>query len=349
MKVKNTVGIISYGVSIPSNRIRISEIAAAWGKSGADVEKGLGVYEKSVPAADEDALTLAANAALNCLAKVPSFDKSLIQSIYTGSESHPYAVKSTSSVIAEVIGISTGYTAADFEFACKAGTAAMQVVCAEVSAGMVEAGVAIGADTAQSRPGDALEYTAGAGAAAYIIGNNKKEIIAEILYTTSFSSDTPDFWRREHSHYPSHAGRFTGEPSYFKHILGAVNSILAESKHKISDFDHVVLHMPNARFPKTAAKMLGITEKQLQNGFIVPELGNSYSACSLIGLAACLDKAFPGELILVCSYGSGSGSDAFVLKVNPAIKKLNRSGSMPVIKHYLSYSSYLKNLNKLRI
>lgn len=348
---QKTIGIVSYGSYIPRNRIRIAEIAAAWGKNAQAMEKSLGIIEKTVAGNDEDTITLAVNAA-NTAVAAGKIDPVKIGAVYTGSESHPYAVKSSSAIIAEALGIGNNYTAADLEFACKAGTAGMQMVCGLVASGMIEYGLAIGADTAQSRPGDALEYAAAAAASAFIIGSKASKLIAEIVHTTSFTSDTPDFWRREHEQYPSHAGRFTGEPAYFKHVASAIRQLLAESKMDIAEFDHIVLHMPNARFPKTLARELGISDKQLSAGFTVPLLGNSYSACSMTALGAVLDAAKVGEKILMCSYGSGSGSDAFYLKVTSEIKIYNNP--MPLArqikaKRYISYADYLRTMNKIKL
>jgi len=349
MKFCNKVGIVTYGSYIPLRRIKVVDIARQWSKGEESIIKGLGILEKSVPAADEDTITMAVTAATSALEKK---EVTGIGAIYTGSESHPYAVKSSSAVIGEALGIEHNYTAADLEFACKAGTAAMQMAAGLISSKAMSYALAIGSDTAQSRPGDALEYSAAASAAAFVFGGDDKEIIAELMYSASFTSDTPDFWRREYEHYPMHAGRFTGEPAYFKHIEGAVNLILKESKMKMKDFDHVVLHMPNAAFPKKAAKMLGITDKQLEQGFIVPNLGNTYSACSLTGLSAVLDVAKSQQKVLICSYGSGSGSDAFIFNITKNISKLKRIDTVSEQldkKKYINYGEYLKLMRKINI
>jgi len=351
MKSKQSIGIVSYGTTIPKYRIRIKEIAESWKKDAKAVQKSLGIKEKAVPSRDQDTITMAVNASRLALERIKKQIR--IGAIYSGSESHPYSVKSTSAVVGEALGIDHNYMAADLEFACKAGTAGIQILCGLVESEMIEYGLAIGADTAQSRPNDALEYSAAAAGAAYIIGSNPQEIIAKILYSSSFTSDTPDFWRRENQSYPSHAGRFTGKPAYFKHTVSAIQQILAESNYIISDFDHVVLHMPNSAFPKKAAKILGVSNNQLASGFIVPYVGNSYSACSLLGLASVLDKAKPNQKILLCSYGSGSGSDAFILRTTKNIKgysnKVQSVSKQIDNKQYIKYGQYLQNLNKIQM
>ena len=213
-------GIVGYGAYVPRKRITVEEIARAWKKDGKKISAGLGVKEKALAAWDEDTATISVEAARLAL-EVAKINPQHIDAIYIGSESHPYAVKTTSSIVGEALNVGQDYMCADLEFACKAGTAGLQIVFAEAKAGMIRYGLAIGADTAQGRPGDALEFTAGSGGAAFIVGSNKDEIIAEINDTYSFTTDTPDFWRRQHAEFPRHAGRFTGEPAYFRHVISA--------------------------------------------------------------------------------------------------------------------------------
>ena len=125
---------------------------------------------------------------------------------------------------------------------------------------MIKYGLSIGADTSQAEPGNALEYSAAAGGAAFIIGANS-ESVAILNDTCSYTTDTPDFWRRAMQPYPQHAGRFTGEPAYFKHVVGATTRMLEKTKMKISDFKYVVFHMPNGKFPLRVAKLFGVTKE----------------------------------------------------------------------------------------
>ena len=109
-----------------------------------------------------------------------------------------------------------------------------------VGSGICAMGLAAGADTAQGRPGDALEYTAAAGAAALIIGP-AAESLATIEATVSYVTDTPDFFRRADRPYPVHGNRFTGEPAYFWHIYMLQDrSCCARSVQEPGDFNYVV-------------------------------------------------------------------------------------------------------------
>ncbi|MBN1941150.1 MAG: hydroxymethylglutaryl-CoA synthase [Candidatus Diapherotrites archaeon] len=344
------VGIIGYGVHVPLRRITVEEIARVWKKDGKKISNAIGVKEKAVGAFDEDACTLAVEASRKAL-ETAGISGEKIGAIFVGSESHPYAVKPTASIVGDAIQASPEYMAADLEFACKAGTAGMQMCMGLVKSGMIEYGLAIGTDTAQGRPNDALEFTAGSGAGAIIIGGKQEEIIAEIDETYSYTTDTPDFWRRQQAEFPQHGGRFTGEPAYFKHVLGAVKGLLAKTKMNPNDFDYAVFHQPNGKFPKQIAKMLGIEEKRVLQGLLTPMIGNTYSGSSIVGLGSVLDIAKPGEKILMASYGSGAGSDAFALTVTENIRE--KRAKVPVLemikeKEYIDYTEYAKHRKKIK-
>jgi len=345
------VGIVSYGAYIPRYRIKIEEIARVWGKDADTVIKGLGVLEKAVAGLDEDTATLAVEATRNAIKKLNGFDSREIGAIFVGSESHPFAVKPTAAIVAEAIGATPNLTAADTEFACKAGTAGIQMCMGMVESGMIKYGLAIGADTAQSMPGDVLEFATGSGAAAFIIGS--ENVVATIEATYSYTTDTPDFWRRDTSEFPLHGARFTGEPAYFKHVINAAKGLLAKINATVEEFDYVVFHQPNAKFPVRAAKVLGIPQEKIEPGLMVKVIGNTYSGSSLIGLAAVLDVAKPGERILVVSYGSGAGSDAFAIRVTECIERIRKNSVAKVSdyvrrKRYIDYATYAKFRKKLK-
>ena len=334
MRTSLSVGISGYGVYIPVYRIKAEEIARVWGRERTRVP----IMEKSVPGPDEDSLTMSVEAALNAL-KRSRIPPSKIGAIYVGSESPPYAVKPSATVIAEAIGAPREIIAIDMEFACRAGTTAMQSVIGLVGSGMVEHGLAIGTDTAQGRPSDELEYTAAAGAAAYIISRASSECVALIEGTYSYVTDTPDFWRREGERYPRHASRFTGEPAYFRHIVAAAKGLMEEMGLKPSDFKFAVFHQPNVKFPLRAARKLGFSKEQVEIGLVSGIIGNTYAASSLIGLARVLDHAKPGDRVLVVSFGSGAGSDAICLLVQDAI--LEKRGLAPTVDYYISRKLYV--------
>jgi hydroxymethylglutaryl-CoA synthase len=309
----------------------------------------LPVKEKSVPGLDEDVVTMSIEAARNALARA-RIQAEEIRAVWVGSESHPYSVKPTSTIVAEAIGAVPNVQAADWEFACKAGTEAIVAAMGFVGSGMARYALAIGMDTSQARPGDALEYTAGAGGAAFIIGP-AEESVAEIEATYSFVTDTPDFWRRADQKYPEHGQRFTGEPAYFKHITEAGHALMEATGMTAADYRFAVFHQPNTKFPQKVAGDLGFSKEQIQAGLLVPEIGNTYSGAAILGLTAILDVAEPGDQILLVSFGSGAGSDAMSIRVTEAIEE--RRGLALTTRDYIGrrteidYATYVRYRGKL--
>ena len=342
-------GIVGYGAYVPSHKIETGEIASVWGADGSAWAKNLNVYSKSVPGPDEDVITISVEAARQAMSRAKLTGEN-IGAIYTGSESHPYAVKPTSTIVAEAISATPHLTAADYEFACKAGTAAIQTCLGMVGDGQIENGIAIGVDTSQGAPGDALEYSASAGGGALIIG--KKNVIAEINHTTSYTTDTPDFWRREGQKYPRHGGRFTGKPAFFKHVMSCGLKTMEMAGTKPEDYKYIVTHQPNGKFPIRAAKSLGFNEEQYRTGLLTPRIGNTYSGAVFLGLTAILDIAEPGDKILAVAYGSGAGSDGFDITVTDNITKMDRTEtieSMIERMKIINYATYAKYRGKLNM
>jgi hydroxymethylglutaryl-CoA synthase len=347
MQPARKVGIIGYGSYVPRYRLPATEISRIW-QGGLSLEP---IIEKSVPGIDEDVVTMSVEAARNALFRA-GVDPEEIRAVWVGSESHPYAVKPTSTIVAEALGITPYTQAADWEFACKAGSEAMVAAMALVGSKMGDYALALGMDTAQGKPGDALEYTAAAGGAAFLIGP-AEESLAEIEGTISFVTDTPDFWRREGQKYPEHGGRFTGQPAYFKHIHNAVSGLLDDLGRSPEDYAYVVFHQPNTKFPKKAARDLGFSPAQLEAGLLSPRIGNTYAGSSLIGLTAVLDQAQPGDRILMASFGSGAGSDAISFQVTDEI--IDRRDKALSTEDYISrrteidYGEYLRMRGKITL
>jgi len=301
-KEYDSPGIVGYGVY--TSKFRIKE----------------GNIERAVPFIDEDAITAAVEAGK--LALISSgVDSSLIGKVYVGSESNPYAVKPIASKVAQVLKLGEededvqSVDAVDTEFACKAATSMFKDAASLVSHPKfsIPYAMVIGADNSQAAPRDCpggeLDFFVGFGGCAFIFG--KHDVIAEVEGWHSCTSDTPDFWRRDGEQYPMHGGRYTGDPAYFKHIRKAAKKLMERLNLQAKDINYFIAHQPNPHFPVRIAKELGFKEEQYMPSLQVAKFGNTYSGSSPIGLAAVLDIAKPHERILMVSYGSGAGSDAY--------------------------------------
>jgi hydroxymethylglutaryl-CoA synthase len=331
-------GIVGYGVY--TSKFRIKE----------------GSLERSVPFIDEDSITAAVEAGK--LALIHSgVDSSLVGKVYVGSESNPYAVKPIASKVAQVLKLGEededvqGVDAVDTEFACKAATSMFKDAASLVSYPKmgVQYAMVIGADNSQAAPRDSpggeLDFFVGFGGCAYIFG--KRDVIAELEGWYSCTSDTPDFWRRDGEPYPMHGGRFTGDPAYFKHIRKAAKKLMERLSLQPSDINYFVAHQPNVQFPVRIARELGFKEEQYLPSLQVAKFGNTYSGSSPVGLAAVLDIAKPNERILIVSYGSGAGSDAYSFITTGQIAEKRQRQKMTVryqaenpFLEYVDYTTY---------
>lgn len=338
-------GITGYGFYVPRYRIKTEDIAQIWGKNAGDISSSLHIYEKAIAGVDEDSVTMAYEASLLALSTM-SIQKKDIGMILFGSETPPYAVNPASTILGEYLGVGPSYLASDTQFACKAATGGLIMALNSVESGFMRHGLVCGSDKANGKPHDALEYTAASGSVALVVGSEK--VLLEIVAMTSYSSDTPDFWRREGMRYPTHGGRFTGKPSYFKHITGAAEDLFSKTGMKPADFQHAVFHMPNGRFPQEVAKSLGFTPEHIAHSLVVPFLGNSYTASALMGLVSVLEHAKEGDYIFFASYGSGAGSDGFIFKVTKEIKKQKKEFKKKIDqKEYIDYTTYLKFMENM--
>ncbi|ABU81559.1 hydroxymethylglutaryl-CoA synthase [Ignicoccus hospitalis] len=342
------VGIAGWGAYVPLYRVSTEEIALHWG-SDPKVPLSLGVKEKSVAGPDEDSVTIAWEAAVNALTRA-QVDPKDVGMVFIGSESKPYAVKPSSTIIADALGIAPETMAVDAEFACRAASEGLRHALVLVSEGAVRHALIIGTDTAQGAPGDVLEYTAASGGAAFVVSN--ENVVANFLDAYTFVTDTPDFWRRDGSQFPAHGEGFTGEPAYFYHLYNAIKELMERNSLKPSDVAYFVPHQPNVRFPMKLAKMLGFKREQLMIGLTTADIGNTYNASAFLGMTRVLDNASPGDLVLMAPFGSGAGADAYLFEVTDRVEEAKALA--PTTQSYIErrkvidYATYLRFRNKIK-
>jgi 3-hydroxy-3-methylglutaryl CoA synthase len=161
------VGITSYGVYIPFNRLPRSEIARVWG----DIASG----EKAVASPDEDALTMAVAAAIDCTKGVDFKD---IGGVYFASTTSPYREKQAAATIAQVLNLKNPVSTMDFSGSLRSDTNVLKSALDAVKSSSAKNVLVCASELRLAYPGGDKEMSFGDGAAAFLIGSNK--VIAEI-------------------------------------------------------------------------------------------------------------------------------------------------------------------------
>lgn len=298
------VGITSYGAYVPL--YRLSREAIARGARG----------EKAICNFDEDSVTMAAAAAIDCLTGV---DRQTVDGLYFATTTSPYKEKSAAVILAMAADLKQEALTVDFAHSLRAGTSAIMSAIDAVKAGSAKKVLVASADCRLGLPGTAYEQNFGDGAGALLIGDS--DIIATIEASYSVYSEIQDVWRTDSDTFiRSWEDRFTTTHGYAASVSAAASGLLKKTGLKPADFAKVVFYTPDARRSADVAKRLGFDPKtQLQNPFF-NEVGSTGTAMPLMLLAAALEEAKAGDRILMASYGNGS--DALVLQVTDQISKI---------------------------
>jgi 2-acetylphloroglucinol acetyltransferase len=326
---KRRVGITSYGTYIPRHRMMVEESVRVWENALVTMlkDKTL-VSERVVLAPDEDTITMAVEAGRQALSRWNGTYRQL-GGLFLGTCTNPYDSRPSATLVAEALGDQPWLSCADVQFSTRSGTAALQVARAMVASGAVASVMAIGSDAMNrhAAPGTLPEYAASAGAGALIVGDQPDDIVAELGPFTTFCSDLSDAFRLEGERYIRSGGTAAVDSGVglFRHVAQAVRRHLGQHKLEPHHFTHVVFQQPFGVSPIALASRLGFRMEQVQTGLVAYELGDLGSASVLVALAAVLDRAHPGDTILVAAYGFGAGADVATLRVTPAMERFRRT------------------------
>jgi len=329
-------GIIGYGIYVPRYRLKQADAAMTWTSWSAG--------EKAVCGADEDIVTMAAEASDKAI-KHAGVNSEQIGSIYIGTASSPYIEQYVTPVLAETLELAPETTMIDYCGSVNSAANALLGCLDAIESGRIKCGLVIGSENRSTAPGTDGEASFGAAAASYVIGTDG--IIADIEGMHTYSTLFIDRWRGVKDSWVSNYFdyRFDREFGYEKHIVAACKGLMEKLGRKPEDFTYVILPQPDDRLPGLTAKALGINRELLAPG-LASILGDLGSSSVFISLAGILDKAKPGERILLASYGSG-GSNAISIIVRDEIegKMKNPGTSLDKYierKQYIDYIGYLK-------
>ncbi len=323
------IGITSVGVYIPLYRLNRQEISKIWGISSGQGEKAVAGY-------DEDAVTMAVGAAMDCIKK----GKTMPKSLYFASTSAPYTEKQIAAVIAGAIDLDEECHTADFSNSLRAGTSAMKSAIDAVKGGSVENALVVASDCRIGVPKGVFEQTLGDGAVALSIGTG--DLIASIEGSYSICSDFTDLWRFHGDAFVrTGETRFLDEAGYIPTMQESISKLMKKYSFEPADFSKAVFYAHDDRAHASMARKIGFANAQIQNPMF-SQIGNTGTASTLIMLAAALEEAKPGDRILFANYGDGC--DAFIFRV---MQKTSQTGTTSIVadqiarKADIDYGRYL--------
>ena len=326
--------IIGYGTYLPYYRIKLEEIAKAWNRGG-------GRGEKTVPAPDEDVVTMGFKAAQRALAHA-GVGVANVGAVYACSLSSGYTENSVAAQTAYALGIAGNISCTDLGLSARVVTSALQACVDAIATKRIEYGLVIASDALRAKPGSDAEMTGAAGAAAFVLAANNG--IAEIF---GFGSHTTGFIGRYSVEGDSPVlddERFVMKHGYLEHISRSAQALERSTKISSKEYERVVLQAPDLKWPARALAKLGLTPEKLIS--IGAQVGYAGCASFLMDLASALEQAKSGEKILAISFGPG-GSDALALAVREHKKPIKPLSEQIAEKEYVSYTTYLRYTQQL--
>jgi 3-hydroxy-3-methylglutaryl CoA synthase/uncharacterized OB-fold protein len=325
-------GILRYGAYIPHFRLPGSHIGDAWGGRGSRGEKAVANH-------DEDSLTMAVEAARDCL---HGLDRSGIDGLFFVSTTSPYLEKQGASLVATVLGLRSDILTADFAHCLRAGTTALELAKAYIETGRATRILVTFADTRTAHPGGAQEPWVGDAAAAFLIGSGPSG--AQWDSFVSVSNEMMDVWRTDEDPFlQSWEDRWVKTHGFLAITRAAVQQALKASGLTAGELDQAVLYAPDARSHRQLTNRLDLGERTRIADPLLDTVGVTGAAHVPLMLAHALEEARPDERILLAGYGDGA--DALVVKTTEQVGELRGrrgvTGHLESKQKLVNYDRYL--------
>jgi len=336
------VGITSYGLHIPRYRMSRKTISAAMGWLSAATLPG----EKAVANYDEDTVTMAVAAGMDCLR---GLQRENVNGLYFATTTSPYLERQGAGIIATALDLGANVRIADFAHSTKAGTTALIAACEAISSGGAGCVLLCASDCRLGKAGSVQEQAYGDAAAAVLLGKDKVIATLEACYSVSY--DFIGTWRAAGENFErSLEDRFIQDEGYNKFIPEAISALLKKCALSIKDFAKVIYPCIHPRAHAALARRLGLEPAQIQDPLFT-SVGDTGVVSPLLMLLAALEEAKAGDKLLVASYGNGG--DALFFQVTDEITRItNRSKikrSLDLKKELTSYEKYVSFRNVLPI
>ena len=330
-------GIKAYGGYIP--RLRLSRKAMAqanaWFSPGL---MGQAKGERSLANWDEDSVTMAVEAARDCL---NGSTRDEIDGVYFASTTMPFADRQNSGILSAALTLSEDIPAADVTSSQRAGTTALITALNSAAGGAGKCQLVAAGDKRKARSASTQEFQFGDGAAALLITDG--DGVAKFLGSHSVTIDFVDHFRGEEEEFDyGWEERWIRDEGLIKIVPRAVKGALEKAGISGDKIDHFVFPCTFPRIPQTIAKQCGIDPEKVRDN-LAAVCGETGTAHALVMLVDALQDAEPGQKILVA--GFGQGCDALVFETTSALKDLSgRNGVKGSLSNRKEETNYMKYL-----
>ena len=298
-------GIAAYGAYVP--RYRLAGETTGWNSR----------VERAVANFDEDSVTMAVAAGIDCLT---GRDRDAIDGIFFASTTAPYAEKQGAAIVAAALDLRQDIFATDVANVLRAGTNALRSALDAVAAGSAREVLVVVADSRQGSPRGETERASGDGAAAFVVSSDG--VIAELAGSHSITDNMLDMWRSPGDPFVrTWEDRFATEEGIERIVPEALNGYCQRMGFSPAEATHVALYAPDARRHGRMARQLGFSDGQILSSMF-GTVGNTGAAFVPMLLTGALEQANPDELLLAISYGDGS--DVLGFKTTAAISTAQR-------------------------
>ncbi len=323
------IGIKSYGAYIPYRRLARKLINEAWGGTG-------GRGERSVAAIDEDSITMAVAAGMDCLRGI---DPKTIDAVFLATTTAPYSERLNANIVASALDCRRDTRNIDFANCLRAGTSALLSAMDAVKAGALKNVLVTIADMRMAGAGGEDEQMLGDGAAAFLVGG--EEAVVEVEGSYTLSDDMVDYWRLEGDRFiRSWEDRFGRDAGYLVTPVETVKTLFSQLNLTPQDISKACIYGTSTRMHSAVARAMGFRPEQIQDP-LLDNVGNTGTALVPMILVSALEAAKPGDRFLLVDWGNGC--DAVVLRATAAITQL---GQRRGIKGHLNIRGQLENYNK---
>jgi 3-hydroxy-3-methylglutaryl CoA synthase len=327
-------GILAYGAYVPITRLQRSAIHAANGWFAGGL-RGLAKGEKAIANWDEDAITMAVEAARDCL---DGWDRGLLDSVTLASTTLPYADRQNAGVAKEALNLPDAVGAMDVAGSQRAGTSSL---IALLKGAAERPALHLAAERSTPTPASEREMTAGDAAAAILVGKGRP--VARLIGSHSVTMDFVDHFRESgESQDYDWEPRWVRDEGFAAIMIPAIGNALKSFGRTAGEITHFIAPIAVRGVPEMVAKKLGIAPEAIADT-LKDRVGHAGSAQPTLLLASVLEKAKPGELILVTSFGQGC--DVMLFEVTQAITEVRpRLGVSGWIQRRIESANYMKYL-----